>query len=196
MNGAPLGTFADAVGQTLVDPRRPVRRGACHARCLCGGHASRRLRLHRGPTVAATTPRQGYRLLAKTPNGTAVWQVTAKPAPAIAAFVSGFYSPENIDSRVDDAMDGHNRDHRAVLKNVGTSSRNIHSSVVRSAAAGSHRGPRRVTRTLRVPPRFARFSLSLLLPARPLLARPHVRSGRRNRSRMGARRRSTCPTGP
>jgi hypothetical protein len=164
VNGAPLGTFADAVGQTLVDPTTP---GTAEALAALGASVvvmrPAAYAFTGGPTVAATTPRKGYRLLAKTPNGAAVWQVTAKPAAAIAAFASGFYSPENVNPG-------------STMRWMGTTG----TVELYARASGLHRAmftaasyaqPRRIriegrgaSRTVRVPPRFARFSLSLLLP--------------------------------
>ena len=97
INGAPVGTFADAVGQTLVDPTTP---GTAESLATLGASVVvMRPSVYAftgGPSVETTIARKGYRLLAMMPTGTAVWRVTAKPAPAIAAFVSGFYPPETI----------------------------------------------------------------------------------------------------
>ena len=97
VNGAPQGTFADAVRQTLVDPRTP---GTAEALAALGASVLVvRPSLYAftgGPAVKTTVVPDGYRSLARIPSGAAVWRVTARPAPAIAAFSSGFYAPETI----------------------------------------------------------------------------------------------------
>jgi hypothetical protein len=164
VNGAPLGTFADAVGQTLVDPTTP---GTAEALATLGASAVvMRPAVYAftgGPTIEAATPRKGYRVLATTPSGAAIWRVTARPAPAIAAFVSGFYSPENITPGSTMRWMG----------TTGTIELYARSSGVHRATftALSYGRPRQLridgrgdSRRLRVPPRFADFALSLFLP--------------------------------
>lgn len=99
VNGARPGTFADAVMQTLVDPTTP---GTAQALAALGVSVI----VVRPSTYAFVSGRPaptelgaGYRRLANVSTGSTVWQVTAKPAPAIAAFVSGFHVSESITPR-------------------------------------------------------------------------------------------------
>lgn len=95
VNGAPQGTFADAIRQTLVDPRTP---GTADALAALGASVvvvrPSVYAFTGGPTAKTAVVPDGYRGLARTSSGAAVWRVTAPPAPAIAAFSSGFYPPE------------------------------------------------------------------------------------------------------
>jgi hypothetical protein len=97
VNGAPQGTFADAVRQTLVDPRAP---GTPEALAALGTSVvvvrPSAYAFTGGPTMKTTVVPEGYRPLARTSSGAAVWRVTARPTPAIAAFSSGFHAPETI----------------------------------------------------------------------------------------------------
>jgi hypothetical protein len=88
LNGAQLGTFADAVGQALVDPTAPGTPGALATL----GVSVIIVR----PPAALSKLEKRYRHLATTPTGTTVWQVTERPAPAIAVFASDFYPPETL----------------------------------------------------------------------------------------------------
>jgi hypothetical protein len=93
LNGAPDGTLADAVRSTLVDPAAPGT-----AADLAALHVST---IVTRPTTYAYTggtgdPRlgRGYKLLSSNADGARVWEVVARPAPAIAAFTTGFGGPE------------------------------------------------------------------------------------------------------
>jgi hypothetical protein len=93
LNGAPAGTLADEVRETVVDPASP-------------GTAADLAALHVAVIVTRPTtyaysggsgdPRlgRGYRLIGRGSDGAQVWRVVARPAPAVAAFDSGFYPPE------------------------------------------------------------------------------------------------------
>ena len=97
LNGAPPGTFPDAVRESLVDPTTP---GTPQSLAALGASVivvrPTTYGFTGGPPADATKPPNGYRLLAKTSTGNGVWQVTASPAPAIATFTSGFYPSETI----------------------------------------------------------------------------------------------------
>jgi hypothetical protein len=90
VNGAPPGTFSDAVRQTLVDPATP---GTAKTLAALGVSVI----VVRANTYAFTGSSlpppanlgAGYRLLARTGTAT-VWEVVAEPAVAIAAFTQGF----------------------------------------------------------------------------------------------------------
>jgi hypothetical protein len=88
LNGARLGTFADAAGQALVDPTAPGTPGALASL----GVSVIIVR----PPAALSELRKRYRHLGTTATGTTVWQVTEAPAPAIALFATGFYPPETL----------------------------------------------------------------------------------------------------
>ena len=89
VNGAQPNTFADAVGQSLVDPASPEVPGSLamlgvsvvvvrpNTYAFTGGQG--------GPTRLGA----GYRLLGRFRDAS-VWRVIARPAPAIAAFRDGF----------------------------------------------------------------------------------------------------------
>jgi hypothetical protein len=97
LNGAPEGTFADAVRQTMVDPKTP---GTPEALAALGTSVvvvrPSAYAFTGGPTLETTAVPEGYRPLGRTADGAAVWRIIAKPAPAIAVFSSGFYPPETI----------------------------------------------------------------------------------------------------
>ena len=164
VNGAPLGTFADAVGQTLVDPTTP---GTAEALATLGASVvivrPSVYAFTGGPTTKTTVPRKGYRLLATTPAGTAVWQVAAKPAPAIAAFVSGFYSPETIEPGSTMRWMG-----STGTVEMYTTRSGVHTATFSAASYGRSRRIRiegqSGSRVVRVPGRYANISLSLVLP--------------------------------
>jgi hypothetical protein len=88
LNSAPTGTFAEAVGQALVDPTAPGTPGALATLGVS-------VIIVRPPAAPSELAKR-YRHLATTPAGTTVWQVPKKPAPAIAIFASDFYPPETL----------------------------------------------------------------------------------------------------
>jgi len=87
VNGAPQGTFADDIRQTLVDPRTP---GTAQALAALGASVvvvrPNVYAFTGGPIVKTTVVPEGYGRLGRTSSGAAVWRVMARPAPAIAAF--------------------------------------------------------------------------------------------------------------
>jgi hypothetical protein len=164
INGAPLGTFADAVSRTLVDPATP---GTPEALAALGASVvvvrPSAYSFTGGPSAKTTIAAKGFRVLARTPDGTAVWLVTARPAPAIAAFASGFYPPETINPGSTMRWMG----------STGTVELYTRRSGVQNArfSALSYGRPRRVriegqgrARVIDVPTGPANFSISLVLP--------------------------------
>jgi hypothetical protein len=100
VNGAPLGTFPDSVRQTLVDP---AATGTPEALAMLGVSTI----IVRPNTYAFTggpaEPRplgSAYRRVGTTANGTTVWEVTARPARAIAVFGANFHGPETATPRL------------------------------------------------------------------------------------------------
>jgi hypothetical protein len=95
VNGAWPGSFAEAVRQTLVDPVTPGTASALAALGVSVIVVRPNTYSFTGSShVPPADLGDGYRLLERTSSGVSVWKVTAKPAPAIAAFTSGFGPPE------------------------------------------------------------------------------------------------------
>ena len=100
VNGAPAGTFSDAVRETIVDPAAPGT-----AEALAGLGVSVIIvrpgtyAFTGGPPEAPARLGPGYRLLRKTAAGATVWQVTAKPARVVTAFTTNFYGAETPSNR-------------------------------------------------------------------------------------------------
>ena len=90
VDGAESGSFANEVERTLVDPRAP---GTAAALALLGvtSIVTHPDALDFASTDPPDTPRTdwgpGYRIVEDV-DGTSVWQVTARPAPAVAALPS------------------------------------------------------------------------------------------------------------
>jgi hypothetical protein len=91
LNGASRGSFPDAVRDALVDP---AASGTAAALSELGVST---ILVHPDAYtalgVAKQAPEQlgsGYRLLGRYADGTSMWKVTARPAPALATFRSGF----------------------------------------------------------------------------------------------------------
>jgi hypothetical protein len=90
LNGAPAGTFADAVRQTVIDPAAP---GTPSALAALGVSVV----IVDAPRLAVTPQTNppaeqgvGYRLLGRYPDGVTTWHVVAPPAPALAIFTDNF----------------------------------------------------------------------------------------------------------
>jgi hypothetical protein len=98
VNGAPAGTFADAVRQTLVDPVAPTTPNALAA--LGASHVVLHAQLYgiTGQTAPAALGR-GYKLLQRFTNGASLWRVAAAPSPALAVFTDGFGVSEPMPGR-------------------------------------------------------------------------------------------------
>jgi len=94
-NGASRGSFPDAVRDALVDP---TASGTAAALSEIGVST---ILVHPDVYTALGVPKQapqqlgsGYRLLGRYPDGTSMWKVTARPAPALATFRGGFGTSE------------------------------------------------------------------------------------------------------
>ncbi len=93
LNGAPPDTPADQARLVLLDPASP---GTAQALSLLGVTA---IIVHRRTNIdAEVLPRQpigvsGYRLVGRYRDGDSLWQVTARPAPALVTLPGGFAKP-------------------------------------------------------------------------------------------------------
>jgi hypothetical protein len=89
VNGAQPDTFADAVGQALVDPASPEVPSALAMLGVSVAVVRPNTYSYSGGRAAPARLPPGYRLLGRF-GDTSVWRVIARPAPAIAAFRDGF----------------------------------------------------------------------------------------------------------
>ena len=94
VNGAQLGTFADSVGQSLVNPASPGTASSLAALGVSAIVMRPNVFVLTGNFAAPKRLRDGYELLGRFPGGTSVWEVVARPAPAIATFTTGFSHAE------------------------------------------------------------------------------------------------------
>lgn len=93
VNGAPQGTPADQIHLSLLDPAEP---GTASALSLLGVtaivvHPGGRADVPVQPRVP--TARDGYRLVGRFPDTSSVWNVVARPAPALVTESGGFAPP-------------------------------------------------------------------------------------------------------
>jgi O-antigen/teichoic acid export membrane protein len=90
VNGAPEGTFPEAIRQVVSDPSEP---GVAGGLATLGVTAIvNRPGEYPFPTSPLRLPRDpgpGYELVGTTPSGVGVWRVVAEPSP-LAVFTSGF----------------------------------------------------------------------------------------------------------
>jgi hypothetical protein len=99
LNGASRGSFPDAVRDTLVDPVAPGTPAALSALGISTVLVHPDVYTSLGvPKQAPTDLGPGYQLLRRFPDGTSMWKVTAKPAPALAGFLRGF-GPSELTGR-------------------------------------------------------------------------------------------------
>jgi hypothetical protein len=89
LNGAQIGSFPDQVAQSLVDPASPETPSALAALGVTAIVTRPSTYQFTGGAPGAVVLGRGYRKLGEA-QGAAVWQVVARPAPAIAAFKDGF----------------------------------------------------------------------------------------------------------
>jgi len=100
LNGAPAGTIADDARRVLLDPAVP---GTANALALLGVTA---IVIHPQGTadveVVPSVPAQGtgYTAVARLPDGSSVWQVTAVSAPALVTPTGGFARPRRDENGV------------------------------------------------------------------------------------------------
>ncbi len=94
LNGAPPETPADSARLVLLDPTEP---GTAEDLSLLGVTA---IAIHPGAHVDAEVPPRvpvgsdAYKLVGRFADGSSVWQVVAKPAPAFVTLPGGFASPK------------------------------------------------------------------------------------------------------
>ena len=165
LNGASHGSFPDVVREALEDPASP---GTAAALSALGVAA---ILVHPDVYTSLGVPKPapkdlgfGYRLLGRFPDGTSMWKVTAPPAPALAAFGSGFGASE---------LTGREPS-RWLLENDGTIEMYARRAGLYRARIGmvSYGRPRTVwieggrgSRRFVAPPGGADFSLLLHVPA-------------------------------
>lgn len=94
LNGAPDGTFSDAVRQVVVDPAAPGTAEALAALGVTAAIVRPSTYVFTGGGAAPMQLGRGYRHIGRSPTGTSVWEVVADPAPALAVFTEGFWSAE------------------------------------------------------------------------------------------------------
>jgi hypothetical protein len=93
VNGAPDGTPADQMRMVLLDPAQP---GTAQSLALLGVTA---IAIHPGgPADVPVEPREptdvpGYRLVGRYPDTASIWDVVARPAPALVVPAGGFLAP-------------------------------------------------------------------------------------------------------
>jgi O-antigen/teichoic acid export membrane protein len=97
LNGAPAGTTADDARRVLQDPATP---GTAQALALLGVTAiAIHSQGHADVEVAPRVPEagEGYEPVARFPDGSSVWRVVARPAPALVVPTGGFAPPRRED---------------------------------------------------------------------------------------------------
>lgn len=98
VNGAPLNTFPDAVGQALVNPASPETAGSLAALGVTAIVLRPSVYALTGPPEAPRTLGKGYSLLGRF-GEVSVWRVVARPAPAVAVYNRGFSHAETPDQK-------------------------------------------------------------------------------------------------
>jgi hypothetical protein len=95
LDGAPGGTTADEARRMLVHPAVP---GTAAELALLGvtaivTHPNALDYVESMPDVPDARWGPGYKLVVRAPDGSSLWRVTARPAPALATLPSGFGEP-------------------------------------------------------------------------------------------------------
>jgi hypothetical protein len=90
VNGAAPDTFAEAAGQAVIDPATPGTASSLAALGVTSVVVRPTTYAFSGGKPAPASLDGGYRLLGRFPGDTSVWQVVARPAPAISTFTDGF----------------------------------------------------------------------------------------------------------
>jgi hypothetical protein len=90
VNGAATGSFAEAVGQSVINPVSPETPSTLAALGVTAIVVRPTTYFFSGGQPAPQKLGRGYKLLGRYPDGTSVWRVTARPAPAVATFGNGF----------------------------------------------------------------------------------------------------------
>jgi hypothetical protein len=99
LNTSAFGSPADDAQHALVNPSTP---GTAEQLALLGVTAivTQGDALRWSAAAAPPNPKgwgRGYRFVAGSPRGSSTWEVTARPAPAFVAAVSGFGAPEALE---------------------------------------------------------------------------------------------------
>lgn len=95
VNSAAGGTFAEQVGQALIDPVSPETPSSLAALGVTAVVVRPNTYAFSGTREGPRELGSGYRLSMRDPSGTSVWRVVAAPAPAIATFEEGFSHAES-----------------------------------------------------------------------------------------------------
>jgi O-antigen/teichoic acid export membrane protein len=95
LNNAAFGTAAGEAERVLVDPAAP---GTAAQLAFLGvtailSHPDALAYVEGAPDVPNASWGMGYALVARTPDGSSVWRVTAEPAPALVTLPGGFDGP-------------------------------------------------------------------------------------------------------
>ena len=90
VNGAAQDTFAEAAGQSVLDPTSPETASELAAMGVSGIIMRPTAYAFSGGKPVPKRLGKGYRLVARYPGDTSVWRVVAKPAPALSTFTTGF----------------------------------------------------------------------------------------------------------
>ncbi len=96
VNGAAADSFAEAAGQSLIDPNSPETPSELAAMGVTSVVVRPTTYSFSSGRPGPARLRRGYRLLGRYPGGTSVWQVVARPAPAISTFTDGFSHAETL----------------------------------------------------------------------------------------------------
>jgi hypothetical protein len=94
LNGANPGTFANAVGQTVVNPASSETAESLAALGVTAVVLRPSVYAFTGGAPAPQRLGAGYGLVGRFSDGTSVWRVTAPAAPAVAVFREGFSHSE------------------------------------------------------------------------------------------------------
>jgi hypothetical protein len=90
VNGAATDSFAEAAGQSVLDPASPDTASELAALGVTTIVVRPTTYAFSGGKPAPERLDRGYRLIGRYPGETSVWRVVAKPAPALATFTNGF----------------------------------------------------------------------------------------------------------
>jgi hypothetical protein len=90
VNGAAEKTFAEAAGQSVIDPNSPETSSELAALGVTAVVVRPTTYAFSGGKPGPTKLNHGYRLLKQFPDGVSVWRVVARAAPAISTFTDGF----------------------------------------------------------------------------------------------------------
>jgi hypothetical protein len=99
LNGAPAGTFPEAIRQVVTDPSEPGVAGGLATLGVTAVIARPGIYPYpTGPLRIRESLGRGYELLGRAAAGPAVWKVVARPSP-LAVFTEGFSFSERVPGR-------------------------------------------------------------------------------------------------